>query len=112
MGLHLKGTQHTGLFQQSYLLRESAYRNGFSDLLTLLSTPARGKQQYTLSRRIILFSDIDVHIPVTVTLLVLIYLSALKIILKYAMSARLFSVGRQFYAEVWLEITMALALNQ
>lgn len=61
-------------------LRRSAYKNGFYDLLSLLSTAARGRQQYTLSKRIILFSDTDMHIALIVTLLVFIYLSALQII--------------------------------
>lgn len=42
-------------------------------VLTLFSTAATERQQYTLSRRIILFSDIDIHIAVTVTLPVFIY---------------------------------------
>lgn len=54
-------------------MKVRAQKNGFYDLLTLLSTAARVRQQYTLSRRVILFSDIDVHIAVTVILLVFIY---------------------------------------
>lgn len=41
--------------------------------LPYLALQLRVRQQYTLSRRVILFSDIDVHIAVTVILLVFIY---------------------------------------
>lgn len=73
MGQHLKGIQYTQFFQQSYLLRVSAYKNGFYYHLYPLSNADRGRKQYTLSRRIILFSDIDMHIAATVTLLLFIY---------------------------------------
>lgn len=53
-------------------MRRSAQKNAFYDL-TLLSTAARVRQQYTLSRRIILLSNVNMHIAVTVFLLVFIY---------------------------------------
>lgn len=80
MGLYLKKYDILNSPSSPAYLRGSAYKNGFYDLLSLLSTAARGRQQYTLSKRIIVFSDTDMHIALIVTLLVFIYLSALKII--------------------------------